>query len=63
MEEETGYNCGTLLNEQDYIQCDMNDQVITLFIVTGVPEDTAFAPQTRKEISVRTDVISAGNRY
>jgi hypothetical protein len=38
----------------------MNDQVITLFIVTGVPEDTAFAPQTRKEISVRPGDIGRG---
>jgi hypothetical protein len=60
VEEETGYNCGSLLNEQDYIQCDMNDQVITLFIVTGVPEDTPFAPQTRKEISVSARVLWVG---
>jgi mRNA-decapping enzyme subunit 2 len=53
VEEETGYNCASLLNEHDYIQITMNDQEITLFVVTGVPEETAFSPQTRKEISVR----------
>ncbi|KAJ9097409.1 hypothetical protein QFC19_006779 [Naganishia cerealis] len=51
VEEETGYNCASLLNEQDYIQITMNDQEITLFVVTGVPEETEFKPQTRKEIS------------
>lgn len=52
VEEETGYNCGHLLNQQDFIQQELSGQEITLFVVHGVPEDTVFKPLARKEISV-----------
>lgn len=49
--EETGYDCADLLDAEDFIDFTMNDQRMTLFIVTDVPEDTIFKTQTRKEIS------------
>jgi mRNA-decapping enzyme subunit 2 len=52
VEEETGFNCGPLINPEDYIELDMNGQEITLFVIPGVSEDTPFKPLSRKEISV-----------
>ncbi|CAO3644674.1 unnamed protein product [Cunninghamella blakesleeana] len=49
--EETGYNIGPLLRKNDYIEITMKEQRIRLYIIIGVPEDTVFTPQTRKEIS------------
>ncbi|GHJ88798.1 hypothetical protein NliqN6_5200 [Naganishia liquefaciens] len=51
VEEETGYNCGNLLNKEDYIHLSLGEQEVTLFVVPGVPEDTVFEPLARKEIS------------
>lgn len=34
----------------------MREQRIRLYLVVGVPEDTEFNPQTRKEISVSSSV-------
>lgn len=48
--EETGYDIGSLINEEDYIEYVMNGQTICLYIVTGIPLNTKFVPQTRKEI-------------
>jgi 8-oxo-dGTP pyrophosphatase MutT (NUDIX family) len=50
VEEETGYNCSQHMNPQDYIELSIRQQVIRLYIATGVPEDTHFETQTRKEI-------------
>lgn len=49
--EETGFDCSDLLDPEDFIEFEMNDQRMTLYIVTDVPEDTVFQTQTRKEIS------------
>jgi hypothetical protein len=50
--EETGYNIGGQLDPQNVIEMTVREQRITLFIVSGVPEDFAFKTKTRKEISV-----------
>lgn len=50
--EETGYDVTPLLKTQDYIELTIREQRIRLYIITDVPQDTPFAPQTRKEISV-----------
>lgn len=49
--EETGYDISPLIRDT-YLQCTIREQSIRLYIVCGVPEDTKFVPQTRKEISV-----------
>lgn len=48
--EETGYDISPLIRDT-YLQCTIREQSIRLYIVCGVPEDTKFVPQTRKEIS------------
>ncbi|KAI0530549.1 hypothetical protein KFK09_000093 [Dendrobium nobile] len=49
--EETGFNISKLLNMNDYIEVVIREQRVRLYIIAGVKEDTAFAPQTKKEIS------------
>ncbi|KAK1290560.1 mRNA-decapping enzyme subunit 2 [Acorus calamus] len=49
--EETGCNIAKLLKMDDYIEVVIGQQRVRLYIITGVKEDTVFAPQTKKEIS------------
>ncbi|KAK9485031.1 Dcp2, box A domain-containing protein [Lipomyces starkeyi] len=49
--EETGYDVSALLKKDDYIELTMREQQVRLYVVVGVPMDTVFQPQTRKEIS------------
>lgn len=48
--EETGYDCSALLNPQAHLQWNNPDSQARLYLVTGVPEETEFSPQTRREI-------------
>lgn len=48
--EETGFDVGPLLEENEYLEQVINDQTVRLYLITGVPESTSFAPQTRCEI-------------
>lgn len=36
----------------DYVDLVMKEQSVRLYVVRGVPMETKFEPQTRKEISV-----------
>ncbi|CAN6614448.1 hypothetical protein TRVA0_005S04104 [Trichomonascus vanleenenianus] len=49
--EEIGYDISPFLAEQDYIEVTIRQKNIRLYIIRGVPSNTAFKPQTRKEIS------------
>ena len=50
--EETGFDCGPLMSEPDFIDMKINGkQDVRLYIVVGVPLDFAFAPHTKGEIS------------
>ncbi|KAF8846372.1 DCP2-domain-containing protein [Paxillus ammoniavirescens] len=49
--EETGYNLAGQINAADVIEMSIKEQLISLFIVPGVPEDFPFKTRTRKEIS------------
>ncbi|KAF9297681.1 mRNA-decapping enzyme subunit 2 [Mortierella antarctica] len=49
--EETGFDISSRITNEDYVELTKNDQRIRLYIVKGVPEDTVFETQTRKEIS------------
>lgn len=52
MWEETGFDISSRITDEDYVELTKNDQRIRLYIIKGVPEDTVFETQTRKEISV-----------
>jgi hypothetical protein len=56
--EETGYNLAGQINAADVIEMSIKEQLISLFIVPGVPEDFPFKTRTRKEISVRAESFS-----
>uniref|UniRef100_A0A7N0UE00 Nudix hydrolase domain-containing protein n=1 Tax=Kalanchoe fedtschenkoi TaxID=63787 RepID=A0A7N0UE00_KALFE len=49
--EETGFDISNLLDKNEYLEVKFGDQRVRLFIVSGVKDDTVFAPQTKKEIS------------
>ncbi|KAG0708867.1 DCP2-domain-containing protein [Suillus ampliporus] len=49
--EETGYNLANQLNPENVIEMSIKEQLISLFVVPGVPEDFPFKTRTRKEIS------------
>lgn len=59
--EETGFDFSKLLSKDDYIEMIFGQQRVRLYIVTGVKEDTAFAPLTKKEISVRDFPVKSLN--
>ncbi|XP_059666068.1 mRNA-decapping enzyme subunit 2 [Cornus florida] len=63
--EETGFDVSKLLNKDEYIEMIFGQQRVRLYIVPGVKDDTAFAPQTKKEISEvawqRLDEIQPAN--
>lgn len=49
--EETGFDCGELIDEDAYIEGQTsNYQYTRLYIVKNVPPETIFAPRTRNEI-------------
>ncbi|KAJ3172932.1 mRNA-decapping enzyme subunit 2 [Geranomyces variabilis] len=50
VQEETGFDIGPYLRVNEYVERTIKGQRIRLYILTGVPEDTVFSPQTRKEI-------------
>jgi mRNA-decapping enzyme subunit 2 len=50
--EETGCDVSKLLKLDDHIEVLIGQQRVRLYIIAGVKEDTVFAPQTKKEISV-----------
>ncbi|RKP14875.1 DCP2-domain-containing protein [Piptocephalis cylindrospora] len=49
--EETGFDLGPWIRPEAYIERSVREQRVKLFVVEGIPEDTPFIPQTRKEIS------------
>lgn len=49
--EETGFDCGHLINPNDYVEGQTsNYQYTRLYIVKNVPIETKFCPRTRNEI-------------
>lgn len=49
--EETGYNLAGKISPADVIEMSIKEQLISLFIVPGIPDDFPFKTRTRKEIS------------
>lgn len=50
--EECGFDIAEYIKEKDYVDMVMKEQSVRLYVVRGIPSDTKFEPQTRKEISV-----------
>ncbi|XP_015596670.1 m7GpppN-mRNA hydrolase isoform X7 [Cephus cinctus] len=48
--EETGFDISNLIDKNEYIESTINDQLVRLYIISGVQKDTKFQPKTRKEI-------------
>lgn len=48
--EETGYDISDKLKEDQYLEIQINDQTIRLYIITGVSKTENFEPRTRREI-------------
>lgn len=48
--EETGFDITHLIDKQAYLEHYFNDQLIRLYIITGIPPNVKFHPKTRKEI-------------
>ncbi|KZC12640.1 PREDICTED: m7GpppN-mRNA hydrolase [Dufourea novaeangliae] len=48
--EETGFDISNLIDENEYIESVINEQLLRLYIICGVQKDTKFQPKTRKEI-------------
>lgn len=50
--EEVGFDMKDRASEDQYLERELNGQIIRLYIVTHVPLDTKFAPKTKGEIKV-----------
>lgn len=48
--EETGFDISHLIDKTEYLEHYFNDQLIRLYIITGVQPNVKFHPKTRKEI-------------
>ncbi|KAK2819378.1 hypothetical protein Q5P01_024939 [Channa striata] len=48
--EETGFDIKNRICKDKYIEQKITDQLVRLYIITGVSKDTKFNPKTRKEI-------------
>ncbi|XP_016110104.1 m7GpppN-mRNA hydrolase-like [Sinocyclocheilus grahami] len=48
--EETGFDIRDRICQKTYIEQRISDQLVRLYIIPGVPNDTKFNPKTRKEI-------------
>ena len=48
--EETGFDISERLRDDQYLQININEQTIRLYIVADVSKRTEFAPRTRREI-------------
>lgn len=49
--EEIGFDISPYLNPKDFIEVTIRQKNFKLYVVSGVPGNTQFCPQTRKEIS------------
>jgi len=55
--EETGFDISALVNEEEFLECRINEQLSRLYIVPGVPLGTKFQAKTRNEIKVKLAVF------
>jgi mRNA-decapping enzyme subunit 2 len=50
VKEEIGFDITGYINSKNFIKVNFNEQSVKLYIVTDIPENVHFAPQTRREI-------------
>ncbi|CAH1393449.1 unnamed protein product [Nezara viridula] len=48
--EETGFDISNLINPNEYIEANVNDQVVRLYLIPGINKQEKFEPKTRNEI-------------
>ncbi|XP_073990530.1 decapping mRNA 2 isoform X2 [Rhodnius prolixus] len=48
--EETGFSIARLIDPKEFIEAQINDQLVRLYVVPGVSRTIVFAPKTRNEI-------------
>lgn len=48
--EETGFDISSRLNPDYFFESTINEQLVRLYVIEGIPQDTRFAPRTRYEI-------------
>lgn len=48
--EETGFDISHLIDTNDYLEANVNEQIIRLYIIPGVKKCEKFVPKTRNEI-------------
>lgn len=59
--EEVGFDMKDRAHDDQYLERDLNGQLIRLYIVEHVPLDTKFAPKTKNEIKVN-DIERSNDR-
>lgn len=50
MLEETGFDISPLIDKNEFIESIINDQLVRLYVISGIKMDTKFQPRTRNEI-------------
>lgn len=55
--EEVGFDMKDRAYDDQYLERDLNGQLIRLYIVKHVPLETKFAPKTKNEIKVKRQNI------
>ncbi|GJQ74389.1 putative manganese ion binding protein [Trypoxylus dichotomus] len=48
--EETGFDISTYIDPETYFEAVINEQLVRLYVITGISKDTKFQPKTRFEI-------------
>ena len=60
--EATGVDISNLIDDEQYIECKVNEELVRLYIIVGVPLDTNFQPQTIK-INVLNSIINCSHIF
>lgn len=50
--EETGFDIRALIREKLYLEANVRDTNVRMYLIVGVAEETVFEPKTRNEIRV-----------
>lgn len=50
--EETGFDIRALVSEKLYLEANIRDTNVRMYLIVGVAESTVFEPKTRNEIKV-----------
>jgi mRNA-decapping enzyme subunit 2 len=54
--EEVGFDMKDRAFEDEYLERELNGQIVRLYIVKDVPLDTKFAAKTKNEIKVKYSI-------